>query len=264
MFLPLRLWIGRKLFGYVGDPTCPSGVRVSPKRFVKWLCEAPELEGQIYAAENTTIPIPKVFRVHRYRGKLAIEMEYVKDCQNLRYVWRDLSNEQKHALVDEISGYMSQLRTLEPPTKKEYKISSTNGGPCRDVRVGSVKLFGPFENSSSFHECLRGGIDMETGKKSFNEHVIEIHAREYKSRFTHGDLTAFNILVRDGKVAAIIDWECAGWYPEYWEYTKAHYNYCYLPEFYDMLVQRIDRYDEELEAERELWRRWNQPLDDIQ
>ncbi|KAI1333114.1 kinase-like domain-containing protein [Xylariaceae sp. FL0255] len=39
--------------------------------------------------------------------------------------------------------------------------------------------------------------------------------------FTHGDIAARNILVRDGKIVALLDWEFAGWYPEYWEYVFA-------------------------------------------
>jgi aminoglycoside phosphotransferase (APT) family kinase protein len=35
--------------------------------------------------------------------------------------------------------------------------------------------------------------------------------------FAHGDLHPGNILIHDGRVAAILDWEMAGWYPEYWE-----------------------------------------------
>jgi hypothetical protein len=42
----------------------------------------------------------------------------------------------------------------------------------------------------------------------------------------------------------------------------AHYNAVLLPEFYDMLKERVDRYDEELEAERVLWRKLDQPLDE--
>ncbi|BGP33661.1 hypothetical protein JCM10296v2_005465 [Rhodotorula toruloides] len=34
---------------------------------------------------------------------------------------------------------------------------------------------------------------------------------------THGDLHSRNILVRDGRLAAIIDWEMARWYPEWLE-----------------------------------------------
>ena len=39
----------------------------------------------------------------------------------------------------------------------------------------------------------------------------------YQLRFTHEDLGMHNILVEGGKITAIIDWEYAGWYPEYWD-----------------------------------------------
>lgn len=42
--------------------------------------------------------------------------------------------------------------------------------------------------------------------------------------FTHNDLCPPNILISKGpnpKVVGIIDWEQAGWYPSYWEYSKA-------------------------------------------
>ena len=46
--------------------------------------------------------------------------------------------------------------------------------------------------------------------------------------FTHGDLTLGNIIVSglpgSQRIKAIIDWEQAGWYPEYWEYCKMMYG----------------------------------------
>jgi len=39
--------------------------------------------------------------------------------------------------------------------------------------------------------------------------------------FTHGDASSLNVLVKKGKVVALIDFELSGWYPEYWEYTSA-------------------------------------------
>lgn len=39
--------------------------------------------------------------------------------------------------------------------------------------------------------------------------------------FTHGDLSRLNILARGDDIVGIIDWETAGWYPSYWEYTTA-------------------------------------------
>lgn len=37
--------------------------------------------------------------------------------------------------------------------------------------------------------------------------------------FTHGDFALHNILVYNGHVSGFIDSECAGWCPEYWEFT---------------------------------------------
>ena len=44
--------------------------------------------------------------------------------------------------------------------------------------------------------------------------------RDPKIVFSHGDLNLHNIVVKDGDIVALLDWECAGWYPEYWEYIK--------------------------------------------
>lgn len=41
--------------------------------------------------------------------------------------------------------------------------------------------------------------------------------------FVHADISDENILVDEatGAVAAILDWEMAGFYPQWWEYRKA-------------------------------------------
>lgn len=48
-----------------------------------------------------------------------------------------------------------------------------------------------------------------------------LDAHKHGIVFTHGDLRPDNIIVKNGRVTAIIDWEMAGWYPEYWEFAKA-------------------------------------------
>lgn len=261
MLLSLRTWLGIKLFGVLGDRQWPKRILMSPNRVVKWPCEAPELEALRYVAANTTIPIPKVYHSHRWHGKLAIEMEYFKGCETLWGCWRSLSQTQKDDVVNAIASYVEQLQNLEPQDK--YKISSTDGGPCRSIRVGCSKLFGPFENSRDFHQVVRFGFTIEQAGKVFGEQVAKVHDREYQTRFTHGDLGVQNILMRDGAIVALLDWECAGWYPEYWEYTCAQYNRVYAMEFYDMLDRKVKRYDSELEAEETLWRLYDQPLDQV-
>lgn len=67
--------------------------------------------------------------------------------------------------------------------------------------------------------------------------------------FTHDDLVPCNILVTNGpnpRVAAVIDWAQAGWYPSYWEWCKA--------KWVDMWPDEMD------DAAQELWREQYLPL----
>jgi hypothetical protein len=45
--------------------------------------------------------------------------------------------------------------------------------------------------------------------------------RQWALKFTHGDLSSLNILARGDNIVGIIDWETAGFLPEYLEYTSA-------------------------------------------
>jgi hypothetical protein len=48
--------------------------------------------------------------------------------------------------------------------------------------------------------------------------------------------------------------ECSGWRPDYWEYTKAHYNPQGTPQqWFDALSRTTGEYNEHLKGERCLW-----------
>jgi thiamine kinase-like enzyme len=69
--------------------------------------------------------------------------------------------------------------------------------------------------------------------------------------FTHGDLRPANIIVTStspAKVVAIVDWEQAGWYPDYWEYCKAMYTTDYEGEWAKCISKFLDPHDTPLEA----------------
>lgn len=36
----------------------------------------------------------------------------------------------------------------------------------------------------------------------------------------HGELCPRNIIVHQGKLVQVTGWDCAGWYPEWWDYVK--------------------------------------------
>ncbi|CAG8408996.1 unnamed protein product [Penicillium salamii] len=226
--LPLRLWIGKKLFGAVG----PHGVRVSPGRMIKGPCPMSELAALQYVTEHTSIPVPKVFNAHYHNNYLYIEMGYVRGI-SLEAAWYrgHLSQDQKKYIIAEVGGYISQLRKLEPP--QEGIVASASLDEALDHRVGSC-TFGPFTSHKRFHSYLRVNLPIEDCDKEIGPGVAECHSRRYRSCFTHVDIAPRNIMVHEGKVSAIVNWQFGGWYPEYWEYTKAHYGQVDRPEWYMM------------------------------
>ena len=62
---------------------------------------------------------------------------------------------------------------------------------------------------------------MEDVVQYLGPEVVQTHTeRLYETKFTHADLAPRNIMIRDGRVVAIVDWAFSGWYPEYWGVHK--------------------------------------------
>ena len=253
ILLAMRLWIGRRFFGTLGSIV----VRISRGRVIKGPCDPTELEALQYVAEHTTIPIPKVFRTYHDHGRLYIEMEYIPGV-DLQAAWLGglLSQQQKKDIVKMLASYVEQLRSLKPP--QDGVVGSACLNECLDYRVGPLP-FGPFKDHAAFHSFLRRNIPLETCTEVFGETVTRCHSRQYRSCFTHADLCPRNIVVNRGEIVAITDWEFGGWYPEYWEYTKAYFSLMNMPDWFEDFRQAVKSYDDELVAERSLWRQCDLP-----
>ncbi|KAI0118369.1 kinase-like domain-containing protein [Nemania sp. FL0031] len=157
---------------------------------------------------NTSIPVPKVFSSAWDR----ITMEYIEG-ETLQQAWPVLTPDQRSDILDQLRGYIAQLRAL-----KGTQISRLSGEgvlvPCMMMRSG-----GPFATIEEFHDWFVWPPGRETVQSIYWNQITTHLRNDVPIVFTHGDLAARNILVRDGKIVAILDWEFAGWYPEYWEYV---------------------------------------------
>lgn len=84
-------------------------------------------------------------------------------------------------------------------------------------------------------------------------HAAESHAIPHAIVFTHGDLNPRNILAENGKITGIVDWENAGFFPEYWEHTKMHYTVRSLIRWLAGVVDQVfEGYRDELRVENML------------
>jgi RIO-like serine/threonine protein kinase len=139
----------------------------------------------------------------------CLVMEFI-DAPSLDKVWTSISGDERQNILSQLQDFLNQLRQLVPP--HPGCVETADGSPCFDTRQQSSP-FGPFPSVAAFHTFL--GHDYVRNNDRYLEYrdIFDTCARRsYRTTFTHGDLAPRNILVRDGKIVGIIDWEFSGWY----------------------------------------------------
>lgn len=132
----------------------------------------------------------------------------------------DRSEESKAKVLSQLKQMIQEMRSLIPPDG--CGIANINGESLYDCRLPGPSLnFGPFSNVQDFHTHLRQGIYLDPNLDPELQELIVQQQSSWPLKFTHGDLSSLNILASGDEIVGIIDWETAGWYPSYWEYTTA-------------------------------------------
>ncbi|POR33125.1 Uncharacterized protein TPAR_06647 [Tolypocladium paradoxum] len=169
-----------------------------------------EAETQIMVREKLQgqVTVPEVFGWTEDGGQRFIYMSLIEGS-TLHERWEDMSEAERGAVCEELRCAVKAWRTLEQDKHDRY-IGSLNKQPLNDIFVADYpQLAGPFQGANAVQQFQDAcGIEI-----SGDVPIV----------FTHDDLLAPNILLTPGpnpKVAAIIDWGQAGWYPAYWEYCK--------------------------------------------
>ena len=90
------------------------------------------------------------------------------------------------------------------------------------VVIGQIASIedGPFDSEKQFNEFILGDI-VKSAPDLLRHYAKFALMEDHEIVFTHADFAPRNILVEGGRVTAILDWEYAGWYPEYWEHIQA-------------------------------------------
>ena len=101
---------------------------------------------------------------------------------------------------------------MAPPGSVDA-VQGTDGGKLYDMRLtGGVAEFSPFDSVRDFHSFLRDGIHVSPEQIPEVNELVEKHENtRFTTCFIHGD-----------DIVGIVDWDTAGWYPQYWEYTIAY------------------------------------------
>ena len=121
----------------------------------------------------------------------------------LRDAWTSLSPSQRDSAITTIARYCNILAQ-----NTSQRLGSISGKPVLEPYLASPgsDLLG----SSTYKECA-GYFTVSSGECPTLGRVFH---------FYHPDLGPGNIIISDGRIAGIIDWEAAGYYPRFWIATK--------------------------------------------
>ncbi|PWY72209.1 kinase-like protein [Aspergillus sclerotioniger CBS 115572] len=169
--------------------------------------------------ESTTIPVPTVIGSWKENRRTFILMKRIPG-ESLRELWPRLSLKEKESIAKQTADYISQLRGLQ-----NQKIQGVGGRPIYSSLLFPYKRadnpfppHGPFSSDDELWADMGLGIT-NNHPKSMNEDLRRVMPPGRPYTFTHCNLAIENIMVEDGKVTGILDWECSGYYPVWWEYV---------------------------------------------
>ncbi|KAF5879683.1 uncharacterized protein Bfra_006890 [Botrytis fragariae] len=218
--------------------------------FGMYLKYGPEYDAEYHTGESnalkivrsrTSIPVPNPIDLLVSPTESFLVMSRIEGVP-AGHAIDECSDEEVHQMAQDLRSYITELHTIELNKDSKYAITNATGGPCLDYRIDSEPV-GPFPTEKKFSESLQLGILPGS-----------MHRTDHKTFFTHADLNMKHILVKDGKISGIVDWENSGWYPEYWEYIKCRFSVKIHKQWVKMIDETFeDKYEEELAIDRQYW-----------
>ncbi len=163
-------------------------------------------------AESAGLPVPHVHSVETTSdGKKRISMDYIEG-QILSDIWIRLSGEEKKDISRQLRDMLVIMRSIPNP---EAHIGGCAGEQVHDTRLYSTHTAPSCKGEREFNDYLLASLLPKIPSPIYAALSRRLRTN-HRIVFTHADLSPGNIIVRGAKIVGIIDWEDAGWYPEYW------------------------------------------------
>ncbi|OJJ29932.1 hypothetical protein ASPWEDRAFT_165703 [Aspergillus wentii DTO 134E9] len=196
-----------------------------------------EAENMRSLAANSKVPVPKVHAAFRdpNTNKAYIIMQYLPG-DTLQKLLPSLKPVEKATICNLIKDAITELRMLW----------SEGLDP---------KISGPFENQEDMNLAIIEKL-RQTESSQYIQLLRNMFNRTLNSHrtvFTHGDLQPKTIMVerlgdRDGcpvfKIT-LLDWESAGWYPEFWDFCNATIACRFKPDWLELVPDILDQHSVE-------------------
>lgn len=239
------------------DQSARKVVGVGQYFIVKYGLDVDLMEGEtiLFIQQETSVPVPRIYALFKdpINNKAYIIMERIVG-RNLESEWPLLSQTQKDATAIQLRASLDEMRKLQSPGG----YCSLGKRPLLDnvFWTGNTvdTIAGPFEREAELNDAMIEKYifnNLPRQKANFYKRAFPFVFHDHPPVFTHGDLQRKNILVRTVPCSGqseearykheitIIDWEFAGWYPSYWEYSRTLFACGRWNDDWDIWVDKI-------------------------
>ncbi|KDQ10968.1 hypothetical protein BOTBODRAFT_136250 [Botryobasidium botryosum FD-172 SS1] len=183
-----------------------------------------EARAMQYIRQETTIPVPRVHMSFSRDNVGYIVMDRVEG-ETLATASFDLTHEQLTAIATELKGYVEQIARLQPPNPT---FGSWPSGPYFNNYFHEGKGAVALPSFKEFHAYWVKRLGPRS-REVFPTSILDnVCTEDLDVSFMHGDLNLSNIMVKDGKIVSILDWDSLGWYPRFWEMMTIRRGYMSL------------------------------------
>jgi aminoglycoside phosphotransferase len=205
-----------------------------------------EFDAMKLVAEHTSVPVPRNLEYAQIDEMGMIAMSSIPGTP-LSDTWEEMPSQNKQSILTQLRGYATEWRKIPQPTNcKGALVCGVMGGEVSDdVPIPGPKFLGPFFDDATFRQAIGEAYYKTAGRRRTPQEVTDSLPLSFSSVLTHCDLVPRNILVDGAKITGIVDWEFAGWYPEYWEYATMNHQ-----EWDNMVSSFIEPHPEALDAIR--------------
>ena len=202
------------------------------------------------ANTNINIPSPKLIRDWVDRDGRYFTLTERIHGQTLEQAWPLLSESQKISIADQVVQVRKQLRSNFTSTT----IQSVDQGPCYPgLLFLDMKPYGPFHSDEELWDAL--AIAYDNLPPQVFKNLKKRFPKSEPFVLSHCDLNLGNIMIRDGQVVGILDWEYAAYLPVWYEYISASFAFTEMDvEWKKVLRERLGIHGDAYDDARALWK----------
>lgn len=212
---------GKELYNYFGNRVVESktthGNVVAVKQKPAGAFVRSEAEMMHYASQQGILA-PRVIGSYDVEPEVIATVTDLIPGESLDKAWHTMDKNQRNSIKSQLKEQIHLFRTCTQPYIGRINRQETLNFYDRL----HFHFMGPFDSEEEFDNWCLARVKSPMTAAMWKKLVPRMRGTgPSKFVLTHGDLAARNIMVKDGKITGIVDWEYSGFFPEYMEYALA-------------------------------------------